>query len=360
MVKNNIKNTKKSPIKSPSKKTSKIKSPVKLPNKKKSPIKSPIKRKSKINNKKLSNKIKLQTGGGKYIFFPGYSCSEGGAFDETELETNLKKYKTQSELTRESPAYSDFKGCKDIFDIFFEDIDETKLKLKYIQKSQSEDDPLNFIIYNMREELYIHTYDVSHLEADFKADYNELNLDDMFDFTTRPNCCNCISTVIYSNDIKNIDRTCMYLAHALTTANTISEKLPDWILRLYLDISVLEQLKYFNNLPKTPENIIDLTTLPSMFNDNSYIKASLEADNEYYRKVNAEARGPLYKEDILRMLFMAILNNKNTEIFISINDIIKKRLEPEITTSNFKMIYRFFPFIDEKVNICASRDADGV
>ena len=97
------------------------------------------------------------------------------------------------------------------------------------------------ILNNKKKHLYIHDYNIngiickmikyeSILPDNFIKNFNEI-----FDSTPRKNCCNCISIVVY-NKIE-------YLSSIAISLINIKKYLPDWILRVYVDATIFQNLK---------------------------------------------------------------------------------------------------------------------
>lgn len=83
------------------------------------------------------------------------------------------------------------------------------------------------------------------------------NNKDYFDLEYRSNCCNCISIVLNAEN-SGIELL-KYISSITRSAKNILNCLPNWILRLYLDISIYEDINdgnYKNLIKGEYENIL--------------------------------------------------------------------------------------------------------
>ena len=172
---------------------------------------------------------------------------------------------------------------------------------------------------------YIHTYDPSNIVKKIIEQRNDLpsdyycNFMEMYDITPRTNCCNCVSVVLYSN--KDSYKLSAYLTNILITLENIEKHLTDWILRLYLDTNIFETI-YKEEHETTGE------------------KKSCDPMNlgcEYRKMLNY------------------INKHSNCEIYLSF---CKKIYETDFSMSKLRT-QRYWCFVDQEVNVCASREADG-
>jgi len=128
--------------------------------------------------------------------------------------------------------------------------------------------------------------------------------------------CNCVSFILYTTGQPNTLIT--YLVSLDRSIKNIEENLPDWIVRIYIDINVYSFIKYIS-----------------------------DENNKYM--------------DIIKY-FNLIINGKNVEVYT---------IECKSDTDNRSTtrIYRFLPLLDETeyengiyygINVCAVREADGI
>ena len=127
-----------------------------------------------------------------------------------------------------------------------------------------------------KKKYYKHTYDPTkvieniksyNIDATIKNSYLK-NLDDLIDSTIKKNnCCNCISFTLYSayvvetrdEYITNFGKKLMsYLYSLKLSAMTIEKNLPEFIARIYLDISVYILLQKIKSDKKLFDSITNL------------------------------------------------------------------------------------------------------
>jgi len=166
-----------------------------------------------------------------------------------------------------------------------------------------------------KDKYYIHTYDPNiifdKLKREFKISDEILS---RFDNTRRTNCCNAISITLYFTNCENMGH---YLDSIYRTVKNTLKKLDDWIVRVYLDISVYKCIEE-----------IQTKLTSSSINDKTRIQYT----------------------NIIKS-FETIITSSNVEIYTfqcdTIIEIEKKRT------------LRYLILIDPDVNISAIREADG-
>ncbi len=189
------------------------------------------------------------------------------------------------------------------------------------------DNPVSLSIDNCRlintkkERYYIHTYDPTPYLEKLRREYGMSDeILSRFVDTPRRNCCNVISITLYIQGKRAEDKVIChseklynYLSCIYGTVRNTKRKLPDWIVRLYLDESIYKCITQF--------------------------------EKEYPGK-----RGNSVWEECLE-IFDYITNSENVEIYTYI-------CEEKVTLSKTRT-YRYLVLIDPEVNISVIREADG-
>jgi hypothetical protein len=166
------------------------------------------------------------------------------------------------------------------------------------------------LITTKKTKYYTYTYNPSKIHKLLSETKFFPTAEEVFDFTIRERCCNCISISLYDTSL-SLETLVTYLTTIERSIKNIKQCLPDWVVRIYLDPSVLALIQA-NPDGKYANDIKDII-------DNIY-----EADNvEIYTYCC---------KDIL---------NKTT-------DIIRART------------FRFLPITEQDVNISITRQADGI
>jgi len=168
---------------------------------------------------------------------------------------------------------------------------------------------------------YIYNYDPSHL-LDILQQLDLSNCCDsryIFDSNTYTGCCNAITITLYYKNCQNIENLDKYLSSIIKSIENVGKNLPNYIVRLYCDQSVYVCMCDIN----LPENI-----------RNAFAKLNTFPNLEIYRVLCDEFEDPL--------------NSSQQE---------KNSSKIDIT---YTRITRFFSFIDKTVNVCVSREADGI
>jgi hypothetical protein len=183
------------------------------------------------------------------------------------------------------------------------------------------DDEKCVLINQRKDKYYIFKYDptetITMIEQDTTLDETKKGklLDEIhkiFDLKIKENCCNCFTFVIYVTDIDEDKDNSLekYLHSILISVENISNALPQYICRIYIDESVIKLL-------------------------NEIVSDVFVSD---------------LKDNIVE-LYNSLFTFDNVEIYtILCNDINIGKTRS----------YRFLPLIDEDVNIVVSREADGI
>lgn len=141
----------------------------------------------------------------------------------------------------------------------------------------------------------------------------------MFDTKITENCCNCVSIVLYSSNSLKLSN---YLPNILVSLNNMEKYLPNWIMRLYLDKTVFE---------------------------NIYLLQNTSVDTQSY----AELR---HAGNILAEILKKITEHPICELYVTV---CEKFFDPDFNMSSMRRM-RFNGLYDKTVNINACRDADGI
>lgn len=143
----------------------------------------------------------------------------------------------------------------------------------------------------------------------------KLNTDiTMFDTKVTHRCCNCISiSLYYTNDY--LRKLVLYLSTIKRTIQNVEKNLPQWIVRLYIDSSVYHKVSTYS------ENKIN------GINDMNHVSELLNY----------------------------ILAQKNVEVYTFFCD---KIISNDIHIAKTRT-FRFLPLIENDVNVCIIREADG-
>jgi len=243
--------------------------------------------------------------------------------------------KCDSKKFLESGNIEELKDCYYIFpDIkpieYSNPLDRRSGKKSYLINSKKTD----YYIYEYNPEKIIANIKNFDISEDIKEDYIS-KLSEIADLTPKQNCCNCISFILYINyDQKIIDnwnyeipdediyyslyKLNKFLYSLQLSIINIDKCLPNFISRIYLDISV------FKLLFET-KKIID-----------KYVFKTNKMETVFNKCIN-----------ILEFLFL----NKSTEIYTIISD--------GVNNIHNTRSYRFLTMIEPDVNIKVFRDADG-
>jgi len=169
---------------------------------------------------------------------------------------------------------------------------------------------------------YVHTHDITGIIEDIKRDDKTngtlwaTKLESCLDLRVRTNTCNCINIVLYSiSKLEDCDKLSYYFNNIVYTLKNIQKHLPNWILRFYMDKSVLE-----------------------------LIKSAL--DSKLFNKY-----GKIY-HNILKY----ICNHAQCEIYI----LLCPGIISGMTAIAKMRHYRFLSMLDPEVNISATRESDGI
>jgi hypothetical protein len=169
-------------------------------------------------------------------------------------------------------------------------------------------------IQRKREKYYTNTYDPTFAHKLIEEQPNKEDIYKMFDLTKRENCANCVSFSLYLKGINYLITNIDSMKISVENANKF---LPNYLLRYYFDGSIFRILA---------EHIAEL-------------------------KKNPELEKIKIAEKCIEKLSF-IINNEQVEIFMYFCE-AEKRIE-KIRS------YRFIPMIENDINICISREIDGI
>lgn len=158
-----------------------------------------------------------------------------------------------------------------------------------------------------KKKYYKFTYDPQYVSETLSAYPEWENIKKNFDFEKKNNCCNCVAISIYRSDTLKDSTLLNYLLSIIQSAKNMALCMNEWILRLYIDYSV----HIYCDSESAPEEI-------------------------YYKYGNI-----LAADNIEVYIY-------DCDSFINVADIGKRKT------------FRFMPLIDDTVNICAIREADGI
>ncbi len=200
----------------------------------------------------------------------------------------------------------------------FENVFSSSYKMKTVDNPVTLSKDNCKLLTTKKENYYTHKYDPSPYLSKLKTEYNISDeILSRFIDTPSDKCCNAISITLYNKDCLSIIALLKYLRSINRTVKNVNKKLKDWLVRLYLDVSVYECINTINLSLKN-------STLTQI-----QIKLSTE----------------------LLDLFKNIVNSINVEVYTFIcNDQVN--LEKTRT-------YRYLVLLDPEVNISAIREADG-
>lgn len=181
------------------------------------------------------------------------------------------------------------------------------------------------VLNNKKKDLYIYKYDISPIIKKINELDKNIVPNNIKCALTDPNividkndidCCNCINIVLYYDKYHDINTLSSYMPNLKISLTYIEKYLPKWIMRLYLDITLFETIYNFMN---SSEEIT-------------------RKKGEYYNNI---------------LQFLSV--HPQCEIHI---ELCEKTLN-----LNYKGLTRNFRLkglYDDDVNICVSRDADGI
>ena len=181
------------------------------------------------------------------------------------------------------------------------------------------------VLNNKKKDLYVYKYDISPIIKKI----NELNKNivpnnikcaltdpDIVIDKNDVDCCNCINIVLYYNKYHDVNGLSTYMSNLKTSLSYIEKYLPTWIMRLYLDITLFETIYNFMN---SSEEIT-------------------RKKGEYYNNI---------------LQFLSV--HSQCEIHIELSE---KTLD--LGYKALARNLRLNGLYDDDVNICVSRDADGI
>ena len=199
--------------------------------------------------------------------------------------------------------------CKNNKYVDYEDYDTfIDKKCKRVTKKQEK-----YYKYEYNPQWFIKYIESSHTEIEKTNIYN------ITDLKIRNNCCNCISIVLYVNENVSVDILHKYLNSMATTLKITNIHLNEFVIRYYIHENVFIVIE--NIIRKIDEYKID------MYGKNKMDKIIEIID-----------------------IFKFLITNHQSEIYIYICDI-------DVIEKYRTM--RFVSLMDNDVNICIIREADG-
>ena len=168
------------------------------------------------------------------------------------METDIYKkcIETYNKLITDSENWrTKLKECIDFFDSTFEPTTfDREVKSQHITKNIY---GKCLLLNNKKTEYYKFTYDIAGVIKKLETNKDKIpenfldNFYEIFDTNIYENCCNCVSVVLYYTKYNDIDTLSNYLPNIVATLQNINKYLPDWILRVYLDRTFFETIKYW-------------------------------------------------------------------------------------------------------------------
>ena len=206
------------------------------------------------------------------------------------------------------------------------------------------DDSSCIIVNNKKTEYYIHTYDPAPIIETIAEQgvYNMDYIQTVFNTNKYENCCNCISIVLYSTESDDCFNLFRYLTNILGTLNNVKKYLNNYIVRLYLDKSVLECI--FNTIEKYRAELETPIKIPQTLKTNPAFLSELNDHTVTYKQYSI----------LLSRVMNYIIENPICEIHMNFCT-----RDKQLNLSKSR-IYRYNGFIDTDVNINISREADGI
>jgi len=215
--------------------------------------------------------------------------------------------------------------CLNILNHFITDFETKQSNTSHLEKC--------ILLTNKKTTLYNKKYDPSWIYDRFTRypnKYIEEGIKKIFNLETdlEPNKCNCINVVLYvlCKTEKLMNKCTFFLSYLFCifiSLENISKVCPDWVYRLYLDISVFEYLNDIKNSDK----------YDSIFSNNK--------DSFYELCFN---------------MLKSITEHPNCEIYIYL---CESRINNPLKKGPIRSD-RFFTFIDPSTNISICREADGI
>jgi len=196
------------------------------------------------------------------------------------------------------------------------------------QKVSDVNNPVNndgkcILVNSKKSKYYTHAYDPTNIiskingyEDPYKTELLG-NVNRIFDLTVKSSCCNCVSISLYFKGNK-LTSLLNYLETIKRSVENIKIILPDWIVRIYLDISV-----YATFMNRKEVNLNGMT--------EEHIK-------------------------ILQSTLDYLFASENVEIYTFFCKDILENTIPIGQTRTF----RFLSLLDDDVNVRVVREADGI
>ena len=182
-------------------------------------------------------------------------------------------------------------------------------------------------LYNTKKQSYYnHTYNPQKYLDKLRELGISADVLSRFDNTPRTNCCNAISIMLYmekQHNYYNYSKLIFYLYCIYATIKNTERKMPDWIVRLYLDSSIY-------------------LSIQDLAKSETYVPYAFE------------------RQEVID-IFNIINSSKNVEIYMynCSDDASNDSSNDGFINKNYYRILRFLILVDPTVNICAIREADG-
>ena len=226
---------------------------------------------------------------------------EEDSFKDNNIDWNSEKYLSEININKPDGTYINFLSkinSDEIIDNYF-----NKGTCKLLSTSK-------------KSKFYIFDY----VPSTDLIDHDKFNI---IDRTSRSNCCNCFTFSIYilpSNrgDNSMFEMIANFLQSIKISVHNIVSVLPDWVVKIYIDINVINLIKYIS------------------INDYSNLKSTI---------------------DIIINNLEYLFDHSNTELYITSCQSEDNKEEEFI---GYKRSYRSIPLMEEDVNIVSMRDADAI
>jgi hypothetical protein len=129
------------------------------------------------------------------------------------------------------------------------------------------------LINTKKEKYYTHTYDPKKIKK-ILDEYPNLFVDtnEVFDFTPKNNCCNCISLTLYYTNTDDLTPLLLYLNTIKRTIKNVSKNLKDWIVRIYLDKSVYDTVIAYGKKEIIDDSVKDICNLLDFYYNSENVE----------------------------------------------------------------------------------------
>lgn len=215
---------------------------------------------------------------------------------------------------------------------------------------------------------------INNIREDSKLE--KIQKDDLYDMSTRDKCCNCISISLYASMLLGETKISDFFDSIVRTIENVKIGLPDWIVRIVLDISVYNFINEMNTKSiYTEEEVMTNKEMYDKFRKLNDEETSLNESEIYKYKVklldivknNKKTRKhyeqmqnkshPFKIDDYIKKKIKTCMNfiniADNTELYVVLCD-DKTQISPKMR------IMRYMPLYSGDTNIVAIREADGI